>query len=97
MKREDDENYEKEEYIFLGVLYLADYLKKFSSINNIKVFVEDEEDFVKRFPSLGEYFCPIRSKIYRKVFNHLRTDFSRKKFKYVKRRIESILSLRSMF
>ena len=27
LHREDDENYEKEEYIFLGVLFLADYLK----------------------------------------------------------------------
>ena len=93
---EDDENYEKEEYIFLGVLFLADYLKNLSSIKNIKFFVEDEEDFGKRYPALGEFFLPIRSSIYTKFFNHLRSDFSRKKFKYVKRKIESLISLRSM-
>ena len=96
LHREDDENYEKEEYFFLGVLFLADYLKNLSSINKIKVFVEDEEDFGKRFPALGEFFLPIRSSIYTKFFNHLRSDFSRKKFKYVKSKIESLISLRSM-
>ena len=78
LHREDDEIYEKEEYIFLGVLFLADYLKKLTSIKKIKVFVEDEEDFGKRFPSLGEYFLPIRSSIYTRFFNHLRTDFQEK-------------------
>ena len=96
LHKEDDEYYEKEESIFVGVLWIADYLKTLSSTKNIKVFVEDEEDFRKRFPALGEYFLPIRSSIYTKFFNHLRTDFSRKKFKYVKRKKESLISLRSM-
>ena len=96
LHKEDDENYEKEESIFAGVLWLADYLKTLSSTTNIKVFVKDEEDFRKRLPALGEYLLPIRSSIYTKFFNHLRTDVSRKKFKYVKRKIESLISLRSM-
>ena len=78
LHKEDDENYEKEENIFLGVFLLADYLKSLSSTKKIKVFVEDEEDFIKIFPALGEYFLPIRSSIYTKFFNHLRSDFSRK-------------------
>ena len=78
LHKEDDEYYEKEESSFVGVLWIADYLKTLSPTKNIKVFVEDEEDFRKGFPSLGEYFLPIRSSIYTKFFNHLRTDFSRK-------------------
>ena len=56
LHKEDDEKYEKEENIFLGVFLLDDYLKTLSSTKNINVFVEDEEDFRKRFPALGEYF-----------------------------------------
>ena len=59
LHKEDDEYYEKEERIFVGVLLLADYLKTLSSTKNIKVFVKDEEDFFKKFPALGEYFLPI--------------------------------------
>ena len=96
LHKEDDEYYEKEECIFVGILWIADYLKTLSSTKNIKVFVEDEEDFSNGFPALGEYFLPIRSSIYTKIFKHLRTDFSRKIFKYVKRKIESLISLRNM-
>ena len=62
---------------------------------NIKVFVEDEKDFYK-FPALAKYFLPIRSSIYALFFKYLRTDLSREKFNYVKRKIESLISLRSI-
>ena len=92
--KDDDEYYEKEKSIFAGVLLLADYLKTLPA-KNIKVFVEDEKEFYK-FPALAKYFLPIRSSIYALFFKYLRTDLSREKFNYVKRKIESLISLRSI-
>ena len=92
--KDGDEYYEKEESIFAGVLLLADYLKTLPTMNT-NVFVEDEKDFYK-FPSLAKYFLPIRSSIYAMFFKYLRTDLSREKFNYVKRKIESLISLRSI-
>ena len=51
LQKEDDEYYENDESIFVGVLLLGDYLKTLSSTKNVNVFVKDEEDFYKKFPA----------------------------------------------
>ena len=90
----DDEFQDKEDNLFIGILIIADYLKSIPN-KNIKVFVKDEKDFYK-FPALAKYFLPIRSSIYARFEKYLRSDLSREKFSYIKRKIERLISLRSI-
>ena len=90
----DDEFQDKEDNLFIGILIIADYLKSIPN-KNIKVFVKDEKDFYK-FPALAKYFLPIGSSIYARFDKYFRSDLSREKFSYVKRKIERLISLRSI-